>query len=71
MPRAKKEEWNYEGAIASIEQAIDDLETGELPLADVFDQFTQAVKQLQQCDQFLRQKQSEAQLLIETLGDEE
>ncbi|MEL6246981.1 MAG: exodeoxyribonuclease VII small subunit [Cyanobacteria bacterium J06627_15] len=71
MPRAKKEEWNYEGAIASIEQAIDDLETGELPLADVFDQFTQAVKQLQQCDQFLRQKLSEAQLLIETLGDEE
>ncbi|MEL6326430.1 MAG: exodeoxyribonuclease VII small subunit [Cyanobacteria bacterium J06626_23] len=71
MPRAKKEAWNYEGAIASIEQAIDDLETGELPLADVFDQFTQAVKQLQQCDQFLRQKQSEAQLLIETLGDEE
>jgi len=75
MPRAKKEsakkqDWNYEGAIASIEQAIDDLETGELPLAEVFGQFTQAVKQLQQCDQFLREKQSEAQLLIETLGED-
>ena len=68
---AKKAEWRYEEAIGEVEQAIAELETGELPLAEVFDQFTTAVKQLQQCEKFLKQKQSEAQLLIETLADDE
>ena len=74
MPRksakANDDGWNYEGSVQAIEQVINQLETGELSLDDVFSQFSQAVDQLQKCDSFLKQKQAQAQLLIETLGDE-
>lgn len=77
MPRAKKspslpENWNYEDTLARIEAITSQLETGQLPLAEVFEQFTEAVSALQQCDQFLQTKQQQASLLIETLiGEDE
>ena len=73
MPRAKKsaETWNYETSVEQIEAIITDLETGELPLADIFEQFEKAVAELKKCDSFLQEKQQQAQLLIETLMPEE
>ena len=76
MPKAKKtpnlpEDWSYEDTLARIEYITGQLETGELPLADVFEQFAEAVSALQQCDQFLLSKQQQASLLIETLVGEE
>ena len=76
MPKAKKiphlpEDWRYEETLARIEQITGQLETGELPLADVFEQFAEAVSALQQCDRFLLSKQQQASLLIETLVGEE
>ena len=73
MPRAKKsaETWNYETSVEQIEAIITDLETGELPLADIFEQFEKAVVELKKCDRFLQEKQQQAQLLIETLMPEE
>ncbi|MGB3291673.1 MAG: exodeoxyribonuclease VII small subunit [Phormidesmis sp.] len=75
MPRAKKtpalpDDWSYEDTLCRIGAITRQLETGELPLADVFDQFAEAVGALQQCDQFLKAKQAQAHLLIETLVDE-
>ncbi|MEO0456063.1 MAG: exodeoxyribonuclease VII small subunit [Cyanobacteria bacterium P01_A01_bin.114] len=72
MPKAKKpaKDWNYETAVAQVGEIIDQLETGEMPLAKVFEQFAQAVEQLQQCDAFLKEKQASAKLLIETLSDD-
>jgi len=77
MPRTKKapalpEDWSYEDTLTRIEAITRQLETGELPLAEVFDQFSEAVSALQQCDTFLQEKQKQAALLIETLvGDDE
>ena len=78
MPRSKKvpalpKDWSYEDTLARIEDITAQLETGDMPLADVFEQFAEAVGSLKQCDQFLQDKQKEATLLIETLvdGDEE
>jgi len=66
------ENWNYESTMAQIEAITQQLETGELPLAEVFEQFSEAVSSLQQCDRFLQDKQKQASLLIETLvGDDE
>ncbi|MEM6450555.1 MAG: exodeoxyribonuclease VII small subunit [Cyanobacteria bacterium P01_D01_bin.105] len=65
-------DWSYEETLIRIEAITNQLETGELPLADVFEQFEEAVGALQQCDQFLQAKQTQASLLIETLvGKEE
>lgn len=74
MPSPKKvpalpKDWSYEDTLARIEDITAQLETGDMPLADVFEQFAAAVGSLKQCDQFLQDKQKEATLLIETLVD--
>ncbi len=76
MARPKKtpalpDDWSYEATLHRIETLTTQIETGELPLAEVFEQFSEAVGALQQCDQFLQQKQQQASLLIETLVSEE
>lgn len=73
MPKAKKsaEAWQYETAVRKIETILSDLESGEMPLAEIFEQFEQAAAELKRCDRFLREKQQQAQLLIETLADDD
>ena len=63
------ENWKYEAAVEQVEAIVDRLETGELELGEVFEQFQQAVQSLNQCEQFLKEKQEQVSLLIETLED--
>ena len=63
-------DWSYETTVAQVEAIVSQLERGELPLADVFDRFTAAVEQLQQCEEFLAEKRQQVDLLIEVLDDE-
>lgn len=75
MPRAKAQpsppetapDWHYETAMAEVEAIVRQLETGDLDLDQAFDQFTTAVDRLQQCDRFLRDRQAQVSLAIETL----
>jgi exodeoxyribonuclease VII small subunit len=62
--------WRYEATVAEIEATIEQIESGELPLSEVFDQFSTAVEQLRQCEGFLNRQQQQVDLLIETLLDE-
>jgi len=64
------EAWNYEATVAQVETIIEQIEAGELELAEVFEQFTAAVKYLRQCESFLQERQQQMDLLIETLTDE-
>lgn len=59
--------WTYEAAVEQVEAIIAQLETGDLPLEAVFNQFGQAVVSLQQCEAYLSTKQEQVELLIETL----
>jgi exodeoxyribonuclease VII small subunit len=61
------EDWTYEGAIAQIEETLARLESGQLPLAEVLEQFEQASQELQHCNRFLREKQEQLDLLVEVL----
>ncbi|MBE9102495.1 exodeoxyribonuclease VII small subunit [filamentous cyanobacterium LEGE 07170] len=63
--------WVYEDSVAQVEQIIERIEAGDLPLAEVFNQFTQAMQQLNQCETFLNQQQQQMDVLIETLSDED
>lgn len=63
-------DWHYETTVNDIEVIIEQIEVGDLDLADVFDQFAQAVKYLKQCDLFLASRQEQMDLMIEQLGDE-
>jgi exodeoxyribonuclease VII small subunit len=61
-------DWNYETSVSEIETILNSIEAGELPLDDVFAQFTGAIAQLQQCEAFLVDRQQQVDLLIETLA---
>jgi exodeoxyribonuclease VII small subunit len=61
--------WSYETAVAEVESVIDQIESGELELAAVFDQFAIAVEQLKQCETFLSAHRQQVDLMIETLSD--
>lgn len=63
-------EWNYEAKVAEVEAIIAQIEGGELELEEVFEQFAVAVKSLCECENFLRERQQEVDLLIETLEDD-
>jgi exodeoxyribonuclease VII small subunit len=62
--------WHYEATVEKIEAAIARIESGELDLADVFDQFEEAVEDLRRCETFLSDRQQQVDLLIETLSDQ-
>ena len=68
LPRA--DGWNYETTVQQVEAIVARIESGELELAAVFDQFSEAVTYLQQCEEFLSQRQQQVELLLETLTDE-
>lgn len=61
--------WSYETTIEQIELIVEQLEQGELPLVEVFDQFEQAVQHLRACEAFLKDRQTQVNLLLETLND--
>jgi exodeoxyribonuclease VII small subunit len=63
------DDWNYEATVETIEDIIGRIETGEMELADIFDQFAIAVNHLQQCELFLDHHRQQVDVLIETLVD--
>ena len=65
------ESWNYEATVNRVEKIVKQIESGELELAEVFEQFTAAVEYLHQCEAFLKQRQEQMDLLIEVLEDDE
>ncbi|MBW4528051.1 MAG: exodeoxyribonuclease VII small subunit [Phormidium tanganyikae FI6-MK23] len=70
LPRLSAESWNYEDTVARVERILTRIESGELELADVFEEFSAAVEHLRQCEAFLAERQKQVDLLIETLIDE-
>lgn len=63
--------WNYEATVGKVEKIISQIESGELDLADVFDEFAAAVEYLGQCESFLATRQRQMNVLIENLADTE
>ncbi|MGG6269388.1 exodeoxyribonuclease VII small subunit [Leptolyngbya sp. AN03gr2] len=70
LNRLSTESWNYEETVAKVERILTRIESGELELADVFEEFSAAVECLRQCESFLAERQKQVDLLIETLNDE-
>lgn len=68
-PKKSKKNWNYEESVTKVEDMINEIESGNLSLEDVFEKFAIAAAQLQQCEAFLQQGKNRMELLIETLDD--
>jgi exodeoxyribonuclease VII small subunit len=67
--KSQPDDWRYEKTVAEVEQIVSQIESGELELEEVFDQFAKAVEYLQQCESFLAERQTKIDLLIETLAN--
>lgn len=63
-------DWQYENEVTAIETIIEQIESGDLPLETVFEEFAIAVEKLQACEKFLKQGQDRLTLLVETLNDD-
>ena len=66
----RQSDWNYEETVDRIEAIIDRVESGDLPLEEVFDQFAVAVECLQECESFLARGKEQMDLAIELLAAE-
>ncbi len=66
----KKKNWNYEATVAEVEAMIEQIESGSLPLEEVFDKFAIALEHLNQCEGFLNVGKERLNLLIEILEEE-
>ena len=66
----RQSDWNYEETVDRIEAIIDRVESGELPLEEVFEQFAVAVECLQECEGFLGRGKEQMDLAIELLAAE-
>jgi exodeoxyribonuclease VII small subunit len=62
-------DWNYEATVAKVEEILSQIESGELELAEVFEQFVTAVKYLDQCETFLEERRQNIELIVEQLAD--
>lgn len=63
-------DWSYEETVAQLENLIAQVESGEIPLEEVFSKFAIAVEYAQQCEAFLSQGRERMNLLIEMLTEE-
>ena len=68
--KLRQSDWNYEETVDRIEAIIDRVESGELPLEEVFEQFAVAVECLQECEGFLARGKDQMDLAIELLAKE-
>ncbi|MEG4069704.1 MULTISPECIES: exodeoxyribonuclease VII small subunit [Microcoleus] len=66
----RQSDWNYEETVDRIEAIIDRVESGELPLEEVFEQFGVAVECWQECEKFLARGKEQMDLSIELLAAE-
>jgi exodeoxyribonuclease VII small subunit len=66
----RQSDWNYEETVDRIEAIIDRVESGDLPLEEVFEQFAVAVECLQECESFLARGKEQMDLAIELLAAE-
>ncbi|QIZ71603.1 exodeoxyribonuclease VII small subunit [Oxynema aestuarii] len=62
-------DWSYEETVDKVEEIIEQVESGNLELSEIFDQFAIAVEYLHQCETFLSDKKQKMGLLVETLND--
>ncbi len=66
----RQSDWNYEETVDRIEAIIERVESGDLPLEEVFEQFAVAVECLQECESFLARGKEQMELSIELLAAE-
>jgi exodeoxyribonuclease VII small subunit len=69
MQRNPGQDWSYEKTVEQVETILEAIESGDLELKEVLEQFAVGVESLRQCEEFLTSQQEQVELLLETLED--
>jgi exodeoxyribonuclease VII small subunit len=65
----KKDEPKFEDLVAQVEEALQQLESGDLPLEDALKRYEEGVASLRQCFAILKQAEKKVQQLSERDGE--
>ncbi len=62
---------NLEKALTELEEIVDELESGELPLEKAMKKFEEGVKLTRGCQSALKEAEQKVEILLQSAGDEE
>ena len=65
----KKEELSFEENLEKLESIVKKLESGEVPLDNAIDEFTEAMRLAKECDEKLKNAEEAITKLIKDNGD--
>ncbi len=68
---SNKKSINLEKALASLEEIVDELESGDLPLEKAMKKFEEGVKLTRSCQAALKDAEQKVEILLENAGAEE
>jgi len=79
MKKPKEEELSFEQAFSKLEEMVEQLEDGDIPLAEMVDAYEKGTTLLRQCHQRLAEaetrieqiRQEDGKLLVETMTPED
>ena len=66
---ARKKEMAFEDAIGALEQIVAEIETGELPLADLMAKYSEGIKLSDFCMKSLKRAEDTMDLLVKETAD--
>ena len=66
---ARKKEMAFEDAIGALEQIVTEIETGELPLADLMAKYSEGIKLSDFCMKSLKRAEETMDLLVKETAD--
>ncbi len=66
---ARKKEMAFEEAIGALEQIVAEIETGELPLADLMAKYSEGIKLSDFCMKSLKRAEETMDLLVKETAD--
>ena len=66
---ARKKEMAFEDALGALEQIVTEIETGELPLADLMAKYSEGIKLSDFCMKSLRRAEETMDLLVKETAD--
>ena len=64
----KKEEKTFEEALNSLEVIVKDLESGQVPLDDAINKFTEAMKLSKSCNEKLKNAEANINMILKENG---
>lgn len=66
---ARKKEMTFEEAIGALEQIVGEIETGELPLADLMAKYSEGIQLSDFCMKSLKRAEETMDLLVKETAD--